>query len=107
MARDLGFSRPRILQSMLILKQPGVGSPVPPHTDSTFLYTIPTSCVGLWFALQDATPENGCMWFAPGSHKSKLKLGILNSTRWILLLFMMDLIILNSTRWNDFIQPYF
>lgn len=22
-----------------------------------------------WVALDDATPDNGCMWFVPGSHK--------------------------------------
>jgi len=26
--------------------------------------------VGFWIALEDATLENGCLWFAPGSHKS-------------------------------------
>jgi ectoine hydroxylase-related dioxygenase (phytanoyl-CoA dioxygenase family) len=25
--------------------------------------------VGLWFALEDVTLENGCLWFIPGSHK--------------------------------------
>lgn len=42
---------------------------MPPHIDSTFLYTDPLSAVGMWFAMQDCTLENGCMWFAPGSHK--------------------------------------
>lgn len=27
------------------------------------------SLVGYWFALDDATLENGCLWFAKGSHK--------------------------------------
>ena len=36
---------------------------------STFLYTDPSSATGLWFALQDCTEQNGCMSFAPGSHK--------------------------------------
>ena len=26
--------------------------------------------MGFWIALEDATLENGCLWFAPGSHKS-------------------------------------
>lgn len=25
--------------------------------------------VGMWFALEDVTLENGCLWFIPGSHK--------------------------------------
>ncbi|KAJ3415364.1 hypothetical protein HDV05_005101 [Chytridiales sp. JEL 0842] len=68
-ARDLGLKSPRLLQSMVIFKQPRIGGEVPGHQDSTFLYTDPPSAVGFWFALQDCTPENGCMWFAPGSHK--------------------------------------
>lgn len=26
--------------------------------------------VGFWIALEDATIQNGCLWFASGSHKS-------------------------------------
>ncbi|KAI8820527.1 uncharacterized protein EV422DRAFT_531198 [Fimicolochytrium jonesii] len=67
--RSLGYKDPRILQSMMIFKQPKIGGKVPPHQDSTFLYTQPLSATGLWFALEDCNPENGCMYFAPGSHK--------------------------------------
>ena len=68
-ARDLGFEDPRILQSMVICKQPEIGGRVPPHQDSTFLYTNPPSAVGFWIALEDATVENGCLSFAKGSHR--------------------------------------
>ncbi|MCJ1475062.1 hypothetical protein MMC13_003722 [Lambiella insularis] len=68
-ARDLGFKDPRVLQSMVICKQPEIGGRVPPHQDSTFLYTDPPSAVGFWLALEDATVENGCLSFAAGSHK--------------------------------------
>ncbi|KAI8850638.1 hypothetical protein BC829DRAFT_427363 [Chytridium lagenaria] len=68
-AKSLGFQDPRVLQSMAILKNPKIGGEVPPHQDSTFLYTEPASAIGFWFALEDCTPENGCMWFAKGSHK--------------------------------------
>ncbi|KAJ3152676.1 hypothetical protein HDU86_005551 [Geranomyces michiganensis] len=64
------FTDPRILQSMVIFKQPEIGGRVGPHQDSTFLYTRPLSAMGLWFALEDCTPENGCMYFLPGSHKT-------------------------------------
>lgn len=67
-ARQLGFRDPRVLQSMAILKQPGIGGAVPAHQDSTFLYTDPPSAVGFWYALEDATRENGCLSFLPGSH---------------------------------------
>ncbi|KAI8881745.1 phytanoyl-CoA dioxygenase [Backusella circina FSU 941] len=66
---DLGFSSPKLLQSMLIFKQPYIGGPVPSHQDSSFLYTEPLSAVGFWFALEDCTEQNGCLGFIPGSHK--------------------------------------
>ncbi|KAF2790481.1 phytanoyl-CoA dioxygenase [Melanomma pulvis-pyrius CBS 109.77] len=68
-ARSLSFRDPRVLQSMVICKQPEIGGAVPPHQDSTFLYTDPPSAVGYWYALEDATKENGCLSFAPGSQK--------------------------------------
>lgn len=68
-ARSLGFRDPRCLQSMVICKQPEIGGAVPPHQDSTFLYTETPSAVGFWYALEDATLENGCLSFLPGSHK--------------------------------------
>lgn len=68
-AKSLGFKDPRVLQSMIICKQPEIGGRVPPHQDSTFLYTNPPSAVGFWIALEDATAENGCLSFAKGSHR--------------------------------------
>lgn len=68
-AKSLGFKDPRCLQSMVICKQPEIGGAVPPHQDSTFLYTDPPSAVGFWYALEDATLENGCLSFLPGSHR--------------------------------------
>lgn len=68
-ARSVGFEDPRVLQSMVICKQPEIGGRVPPHQDSTFLYTNPPSAIGFWIALEDATAENGCLSFAKGSHR--------------------------------------
>ncbi|KAI9708179.1 MAG: hypothetical protein M1820_004133 [Bogoriella megaspora] len=68
-AKSLGFRQPQMLQSMLICKQPEIGGRVPPHQDSCFLYTDPPSAVGFWYALEDADIGNGCLSFAPGSHK--------------------------------------
>ena len=42
-----------------------------PHQDSTFLHTDPMKLIGFWIALEDATLDNGCLWFIPGSHKGK------------------------------------
>jgi phytanoyl-CoA hydroxylase len=69
----LGIAEPLLLQSMYIFKQPGIGGEVICHTDATFLYTEPLSVVGLWFALEDATIENGCLRALPGRHQAPLK----------------------------------
>jgi phytanoyl-CoA hydroxylase len=73
LVRDLGVAKPLLLQSMYIFKQPKIGGEVVCHQDATFLRTEPHSVVGLWFALQDATVENGCLWALPGHHKGPLK----------------------------------
>ena len=65
---ELGIAHPLLLQSMYIFKQPAIGGEVTPHQDHTFLWTDPPSATGLWFALEDATIDNGCMWALPGSH---------------------------------------
>lgn len=69
----LGFVKPGLIQSMYIFKPPRIGGEVVCHQDSTYLYTDPESCVGFWFALEDATIENGCMYFIPGQHTASLK----------------------------------
>lgn len=68
-AKSLGFKDPRVLQSMVILKQPSIGGAVPAHRDSEFLYTDPPSAVGWWYALQDARPGNATLGMWKGSHK--------------------------------------
>lgn len=69
-ARSLGVHKdPRVLQSMIICKQPSIGGPVPSHNDSTFLFTDPPSAIGFWFALEDCTFHNGTLSFLPGSHR--------------------------------------
>jgi phytanoyl-CoA hydroxylase len=70
---DLGIDDPLLLQSMFIFKQPRIGGQVTCHHDATFLYTEPLRLVGLWFALEDATIDNGCLWAIPGGHKLGLK----------------------------------
>jgi phytanoyl-CoA hydroxylase len=70
---DLGYVEPLLLQSMYIFKQPKIGGEVTCHQDATFLYTEPSSVTGFWFAIEDATKENGCMWAMPGGHKLGLK----------------------------------
>ena len=73
LARLLGLTDPRLLQSMYIFQSAGVGGEVVSHQDATFLYTEPPTCLGLWFALQEATLENGCLWVLPGGHRGPLR----------------------------------
>ena len=73
LSQELGLSHFVIIQSMLIFKHAKIGGVVDIHQDSTFLYTDPSTCIGFWFALEDATIENGCMWAKPGGHKSPLR----------------------------------
>jgi phytanoyl-CoA hydroxylase len=73
LAAELGLREPRLQQSMYIFKQPHIGGEVTCHQDSTYLYTEPDSVIGFWFALEDATLENGCMWALPGGHHAPLK----------------------------------
>ena len=72
-AAVLGFKQPLLMQSMYIFKQPNIGGEVTCHQDATFLYTEPMTVTGFWFALEDATLENGCLWAIPGGHKLGLK----------------------------------
>lgn len=72
LAGDLGLAEPLLLQSMYIFKQPRIGGEVTCHQDSTFLHTEPLSCIGFWFALEDATLENGCLLAEPGGHRRPL-----------------------------------
>ena len=72
-AGDIGMAEPRLLQSMYIFKQPRIGGEVVCHTDHTYLWTDPPSAVGFWFAIDDATTGNGCMWALPGGHRLPVK----------------------------------
>jgi phytanoyl-CoA hydroxylase len=72
-AAAIGHEKSYLLQSMYIFKQPNIGGEVTCHQDSTFLYTEPIDIAGLWFALEDATVDNGCLWALPGGHQHGLK----------------------------------
>ncbi|HSD70007.1 MAG TPA: phytanoyl-CoA dioxygenase family protein [Woeseiaceae bacterium] len=73
-AKALGIADPVVIQSMYLFKPPRIGAEVVCHQDSTYIYTEPESCIGFWFALEDATTENGCMYFIPGGHRGPLRL---------------------------------
>jgi phytanoyl-CoA hydroxylase len=71
---SLDVADPRLLQSMYILKAPLVGGEVRCHQDATYLHTDPPEAMlGLWFALEDARQDNGCLWAIPGGHREGLR----------------------------------
>ena len=72
-AEDIGLHDAVALQSMYIFKQPRIGGEVGCHQDATFLWTDPLSVTGFWFALEDATLDNGCLWAQPGGHLGPLR----------------------------------
>ncbi len=92
---DLRIDRPLLLQSMYIFKQPQIGGEVSCHQDSTFLYTEPRDVIGLWFALEDATLENGCLWALPGGHTMGLK------SRWVRETDEMIFDVFDDTPWPE------
>jgi len=53
-----------------ILKPARIGAETPWHQDEAYWdeATLAES-VSIWIPLQEATLENGCMWFLPGSHR--------------------------------------
>ncbi len=73
LAGDLGLSRPLIWQSQYICKQPGIGAEVRWHQDAAFFVTTPITVTTFWFALEDATRDNGCLWAEPGGHRGPLR----------------------------------
>jgi phytanoyl-CoA hydroxylase len=73
LATDLGLAQPQVWQSMVIFKQPHIGGEVGWHQDASFFVTEPVTVTTFWFALEDATLANGCLWVQPGGHRSPLR----------------------------------
>lgn len=68
-----GFDKTSLIQTMYMLKQPKIGEGLHPHQDETYLHVTPDGMVfGVWLAMDDATIENGCLEFIPGSHQPPL-----------------------------------
>jgi phytanoyl-CoA hydroxylase len=73
LAADLGLARPQVWQSQLIFKQPRIGGEVGWHQDASFFVTTPQTVTTFWFALEDASVANGCLWVQPGGHAGPLR----------------------------------
>jgi len=53
-------------------KPAGDGMEVPWHQDGRYWPIRPLATCTVWVALDDSTPENGCMRFVPGSHDGRV-----------------------------------
>lgn len=58
----------KMLRNSMLLKPPEVGSQKGMHQDSPYWKIEPMDLCSCWFAIDDATPENGCMGVLPGGH---------------------------------------
>lgn len=61
----------KLFDDQVFMKSSAHGSRKNYHQDSNssvMSQYVPHSLVNCWAALDDATIENGCMWFIPGSH---------------------------------------
>jgi phytanoyl-CoA hydroxylase len=61
---------PSLFANQAMLKPPLVGREKPWHQDHGF-FKLPTGTpiVGVWLALDEAQPDNGCMHIIPGGHR--------------------------------------
>jgi phytanoyl-CoA hydroxylase len=73
LAADLGLVQPQVWQSQVIFKQPHIGGEVGWHQDGSFFVSEPHTVTTFWFALEDATVDNGCLWVQPGAQASPLR----------------------------------
>lgn len=62
-----------LFASHYIAKRPLDGQPVLWHQDGSFWPLEPMQVVTLWLAIDDSTPENGCMRVIPNSHKMDIQ----------------------------------
>ena len=68
----------RIWHDQALIKRPWA-NPTAWHLDTPFWSFSDKRAISIWVALDDATLENGCLYFIPGSHKlttfSKINIG--------------------------------
>lgn len=73
LAAELGLVQPQVWQSQVIFKQPHIGGEVGWHQDGSFFVTTPQTVTTFWFALEDATIDNGCLWVQAGAQHDPLR----------------------------------
>jgi len=59
---------------MLINKAPHTSKETPWHQDAAYWLDMPDKrALSIWFSIDKATLDNGCMWYTPKSHLSPLR----------------------------------
>ena len=70
MAADLaGVDGMRIWHDQALIKPPW-GNPTGWHLDNPYWSFHSRDAISIWVALDDATRDNGCLYFLPGTHKT-------------------------------------
>lgn len=63
-----GIDALRVWHDQALIKEP-FANPTNLHLDVPYWSFHSRHAITIWIALEDATPENGCLCFLPGSHK--------------------------------------
>lgn len=63
----------KLYVDQMLMKPPFYGSAKPYHQDSAYFPIEPAELVTCWLAMDDATVENGCMRYLPGTHRGLVK----------------------------------
>lgn len=73
-ARELIGDDAELDFDMMIHKDPHTDVATPWHQDAAYWVDMPDRrAVSIWVALDDANPDNGCMWYVKGSHKLPIR----------------------------------
>ncbi len=67
-----GAEQLRIWHDQALVKPPW-GRPTDWHLDNPYWSFFSDDAISVWIALDDVTPDNGCLYFIPGSHKSEVR----------------------------------
>ena len=65
-----GVAGLRIWSDQAFVKEP-YGNPTAFHLDVPYWSFTSADAITIWVALDDATLENGCLYYVPGSHKAR------------------------------------
>ncbi|MCE0497464.1 MAG: phytanoyl-CoA dioxygenase family protein [Methylacidiphilales bacterium] len=68
LCRLAGVEGFRVWHDQALIKEP-YGNPTAWHLDNPYWSFYSKDSISIWIALEDATPENGCMYFVPGTQR--------------------------------------